>query len=477
MASGMELRQDLRLTQTQKLIMTQKLQQSLEMLQLPSLELEKLIEQELRENPLLEDAAEEPPGDPADDSMEVRDEDTDAEEPKRSDENEDDPLDILKQIDENNGGRVSSSTQREDTWRPEIVSVPSLSEHLLSQVYTAKISEDLEEAVTYVIYSLDRHGLLTLTNSELMEGWEGEPSLLPEAIDMVKSLEPSGIGCACVEDVLALQLREKGYGEDSLEYRIVTRHFMDMAEMNFIRIAKAESVSPREIQNAIEIISTLNPWPGDDFALDSNFTIVPDVIIRKVEGEYIAILNDNRFRRLTISARNRRILETPGSPAAEKDYVKDKFRRASWFIKSIAQRQNTVMKIASFLTHYQEGFFENGIEGLRPLTLQQVADELDFNQSTISRAINGKYVQSPRGIHEMRFFFSRKLVGENGDMSTRIVKEELNRLIKSEDPGKPLSDEKLAGMLQARGMNVKRRTVANYRTDLHIPSARKRRRF
>ena len=473
----MELRQDMRLTQTQKLIMTQKLQQSLEMLQLSSIELEKLIEQELRENPLLEDVAEEPQGDTTTDSLEVRDEDTDAEEPQRSDTNEDDPLDILRQIDENNGNRVSSSAQREDSWRPEIVSVPSLSEHLLSQLYTAKISAELEEAVAYVIYSLDRHGLLTLTASELLDGWDGEPSLLPQAIDLVKSFEPGGVGCASVEDALALQLKEKGYPENSLEYLIVTKHFMDMAETRLIRIAKAESVSPREVQDAIEHISKLNPWPGDDFASDSNFTIVPDVIIRKVEGRYIAILNDNRFRKLTISARNRKILETPGSPSTEKDYVKNKFRRASWFIKSIAQRQNTVMRIASFLAQYQEGFFENGIEGLRPLTLQQVADELGFNQSTISRAINGKYIQSPRGIHEMRFFFSRKLVGESGDMSTRIVKEELKRLIAAEDPEKPLSDEKLAAMLQARGMNVKRRTVANYRTELNVSSARKRRRF
>ena len=476
MAGGMELRQDLQLTQTQKLVMTQKLQQSLEMLQLPSLELEKLIEQELRENPLLEDIAEEPSREetPAESDRPAEE---DSDEPRRNDTNEEDPLDILKNIDENNGYRVSSSRSGDDVWRPEVVSVPTLSEHLLSQAYTLRLSHDLETAAIYVIYSLDRHGLLTLSREELLAGWEGSPDQLDKAVGIVRELEPLGIGSSSVEEVLARQLIDQGYSEESLAYRIITRHFTSMAEKRVLKIAKAESVSPKQVQDTVEIILGLNPWPGNEFTSDSNFTIVPDVIVEKVEGEYMVLLNDNRFRRLTISARNRRILESPATPDAEKEYVRDKFRRASWFIRSIAQRQETVLKIAGFLIDYQEGFFENGIEGLKPLTLQQIADALGYNQSTICRAINGKYIQSPRGIHEMRFFFSRKLSGSNGDMSTRIVKEELRHLIEAEDPVNPFSDEKLASMLHSRGMNVKRRTVANYRTELEIPSARKRRRF
>jgi RNA polymerase sigma-54 factor len=472
----MELRQDLRLTQTQKLVMTQKLQQSLEMLQLPSMELEALIDQELSENPLLEDRAEEPSRDEDPAETETRKEE-DPEEPRRSDAQEEDPLDILQQIDENDGYRVPSSGSQDESWRPEAVSVPTLSEHLLSQVYNARLPGDLEEAVVYVVYSLDRHGLLTLSRDELLAGWTGNGVILDRAVGVVRELEPLGIGSSSVEDALARQLAAIGYGEDSLPTRIVTRHFADMADRRLLQIARAESASPVEVQKAIEVISGLNPWPGNEFSPDSNFVIIPDVIIEKVEGEYIAVLNENRFRRLTISARNRRILESPSTPEAEREYVRDKFRRASWFIRSIAQRQETVLKIAGFLADYQEGFFEEGIEGLRPLTLQQTADALGYNQSTISRAINGKYVQSPRGIHEMRFFFSRKLAGSGDEMSTRIVKEELRQLIEAEDPQAPFSDEKLASMLQARGMGVKRRTVANYRTELGIPSARKRRRF
>jgi RNA polymerase sigma-54 factor len=475
MATGMELRQDLQLTQSQKLVMTQKLQQSLEMLQLPSLELEKLIEQELRENPLLEDRAEEPSRDETPDAPDQTGEDS--EESQRSDINEEDPLDILRQIDENDGYRDSTTRSGDDSWRPEIVSVPTLSEHLLPQIYTASLSPDLEIAATYVIYSLDRHGLLTLSREELLAGWDDSPDLLDKAVRIVRDLEPPGIGSSCVEEVLARQLRDLGLGEDSLAYRIVTRHFASMAEKKLLKIAKAESASPKQVQDAVEVISGLNPWPGNEFSTDSNFTIIPDVIIEQVEGKYMAMLNENRFRRLTISARNRRILESPATPDVEKEYVRDRFRKASWFIRAISQRQETVLKIATFLTDYQEGFFEDGIEGLKPLTLQQIADSLGYNQSTISRAINGKFVQSPRGIHEMRFFFSRKLSGSDGNMSTRIVKEELRRLIEAEDPGSPFSDEKLAAMLLGRGMNVKRRTVANYRTELLIPSARKRRRF
>ncbi|MBD3276696.1 MAG: RNA polymerase factor sigma-54 [Candidatus Aegiribacteria sp.] len=268
-----------------------------------------------------------------------------------------------------------------------------------------------------------------------------------------------------------------GYPTDSLEYRIVSNHFSDLAERRIRKIASAEGVSPHSVQEAIDRISVLNPWPGNEFSSSSNTAVIPDIIIVKVEDRFEAILNDNRFPHLMISRRNRRILESPNSSSSAKEYVKNKYRKASWFIKAIRQRQETVTRIGEFLAEYQHDFFEHGIKYLRPLTLQMVADALGYNQSTISRAINGKYVQSPKGIHPMRFFFSRGIPGTNGEISSRTVKDELKKIIEDEDKSKPLSDSKLVKALESRGIEVKRRTVANYRADLGIPSARGRKRY
>lgn len=470
----MEIRQNLQLSQKQKLVLTQRIQQSLEMLQLPSLELERLIRQELEENPLLET---EEPGERTEEGPETAEETK--EETEREDQDEEDPLDILKQIEENEGYSPSRSGygRAEEEWTPEPVREPTLADHLMAQIYNRMPPPELERAAVYVVYSLDRHGLLSLGEEELLTGWDGSPEVLRQAVDLVRELDPPGVGRTDAREALLVQLRQQGYAEDSLEYALVDRHFRDLIEKKIPSIARAEGASPHRVQEAVENVSHLNPWPGSDFAGSSNSVVIPDLTIRKIDGKLRVFLNDSRFPSLRISSRNRRILESPSAPDKEKEYVKKKFKRASWFIKAIAQRQETMLKIGGFLADYQEPFFEHGIEALKPLTLQQVADALDYNQSTISRAINGKYLQSPRGIHELRFFFSRGLSGGSGQMSTRTVKDELRKLIDSEDKSSPYSDSQLAEILQSRGIDVKRRTIANYRNDLGIESARKRKRY
>lgn len=493
------LNQNLRLTQTQKLALTQKIKQALEILQLPSMDLENMIRQELQENPLLEQRTPEEPlsdrdgtengpsgDDPAEgtgDGGEEREDfssggDEWEEEPSRSDSREEDTLDILRRLDEHSGdGYGGSYTDDDEPWMPEPPKETTLYEHLLEQVWSLLLPPGLEEAVVYMVYSLDRHGLLSLPMFELEAGWNGDPGLLREALGIVRSLEPTGVGAFSASGALEMQLEKLGYSKDSLEYGIVSRHFSDLAERRIRAIASAEGVSPHRVQEAVDRISALNPWPGNEFSSSTNAAVIPDIIIIELDGHFEAILNDSRFPHLMISERNRRILESPSSSETEKEYVKKKYQKASWFIKAIRQRQETVTRIGGFLADYQSDFFENGLEGLRPLTLQMVADALGYNQSTISRAINGKYVQSPQGIHEMRFFFSRALPGESGEISSRTVKDELKKIIDDEDKKKPLSDARLVEALQAQGIEVKRRTVANYRTELGIPTARKRRRY
>ncbi len=476
----LKMNQNLKLVQTQKLVLTQKIRQALEILQLPSIDLENLIRKELQENPLLEKEVnqQKEPEKTAEDESQNSEADSWDEEPSRSDSVESDPLDILKRIEEHTGEYTPSSRQTDDdSWIPEPPSEPTLSEYLLQQVYALMLPSDVEDAVVYIVYSLNRHGLLFLTEHELEAGWDGKPELLTRAIEVVKSLEPTGVGAGSEVEALEMQLIEMGYTTDSLECRIITTHFDEMTEKKIKQIAGAENVSPHVVQEAIDRISIMNPWPGNEFSSSANAAIIPDIIIIRVEDHFEAVLNDNRFPRLMISARNRQILESPNTPPKEKEYVVKKFQKASWFIKAIAQRQETVTRIGNFLAEYQSDFFEHGIEGLRPLTLQIVADALGYNQSTISRAINGKYLQSPRGIYKIRFFFSRALPGEGGDISSRSVKDELKKLIRLEDKKKPLSDAKLVLALEALGIRVKRRTVANYRLDMNIPSARQRRRY
>ena len=469
-----ELRTQLKLTQTQKLAMTQTLRQQLEILQIPSLELDSLIETELSENPLLEEEGTSSDKTEGSEQEEDTGEDEDNE---RDDAGEDDPLDILKEIDEDLGTMPSARYTDEEQWHPEAVKTPTLSEHLLLQLDTIDMSQDEESASVYIIYSLDRNGLLNLTAEELQIGWDGDPEILGKALKTVRTLDPPGVAQSSAREALLFQL-EMRYGEsasETLEYRIISRCFNELADRKIPGISLELGVTPHQVEEAVGKIRTLNPWPGAEFAGGSSSQVTPDVIIENHNGKFHVFLNDDRFPHLTISSRNRRVLESPSAGSVEKEYVRKKFKKASWFIKAIRQRQETVTRIARFIADRQSGFLLHGVESLVPLTLQEAAEALGFNQSTISRAINGKYVQSPQGIHEMRYYFSRG--SADSSVAAESVREEIRRIIAGEDKQSPLSDEKIAEMLCSSGTRIKRRTVANYRKQMDIPGARKRRRF
>lgn len=465
------LRTEIRLSQVQKLAITQTLRQQLEILQMPSIELDGLIATELSENPLIEEREN------SSDKTEEGEKDSPENEPEREDSQEQDPLDILKEIDESIGTAPSTKFREEEQWHPEAASPETLSEYLLSQLDSLEVSEDVENAAVYVIYSLDRNGLLALDPDELQVGWGGSRDSLSKAISLVRKFDPSGVAQDSARNVLLFQLIQKNGEtvERSLEYRIIDQCFDQLAERKILSIASSMEVSPHQVEIAIEKIRELNPWPGAEFAGSTGTVVIPDIIIEKHGDKFMVFLNDNRFPHLSISTRNRRILESPSTGLVEKDYVKKKFKRASWFIKAIKQRQETVKKISNFIVETQWEFLLHGVDSLRPLTLQEAAKALGFNQSTISRAINGKYVQSPQGIHEMRYYFSRG--SADASITAISIKEEIKRIVESEDKSKPLSDERIADLLNSSGTTIKRRTVANYRKQMNIPGARKRRRF
>ncbi len=491
-----ELRQETGIFLKQNLTLNPVMQQSLEMLQMSSTDLDDLIEQELSENPLLEvqqddSTRDQPPEDPApgeepgDASAEgpageqpsegeaPGSSDDEDPEPRRDDERED-HLEFLADLED--GSQDYRGGSSEEPWRPEYVGRTTLSEHLLAQARDLRPGPDLEEAVRYVVYSLDRHGLLSMGRENLAADWPGPSGLLDRAVELVRSLEPTGVGCSTVREALLAQLDQRGTPADSLEYRLIDEFFDLLPEGQYPVLARALRVTPKDIQDAMERVRGLNPFPGSDFSPDNNTVVIPDISVIRVEGEYIALLNDTRFPSLVISERNRRVLESPHSDPQAREYVKKKYDRASHFIKAIQQRQDTVLRIGQFLASYQSDYFDDGVDALKPLTLQQVARALGRNQSTISRAINGKYLDSPQGISELAFFFSRRLAGAE-DVSTRTAQEELRRIVEGEDPTRPYSDCDLSAMLNARGLQVKRRTVANYRKLLGILPASHRKRF
>ncbi len=320
-----KLNQDLRITQTQKLALTQKIRQALEILQLPSMDLENIIRKELQENPLLEQGS--PDEQQYTDQQEGEgdqyssDESTWDEEPSRNDDRNDETLEILKKLEEHSGEDSYSGSYRDDDdyWVPEPPDEPTLYEYLLDQVWSLMLPRELEEATVYLVYCLDRHGLLSLPMFELETGWEGNRELLKKALDVVRSLEPTGVGAFSASGALQMQLDKLGYSHESLEYRIVSEHFSQLAERKIKTIAAEEGVSPHEVQQAMDRISVLNPWPGNEFSSSANAAVIPDIIIQDVDHHLEAILNDNRFPHLMISDRNRRILESPDSSDMEKE--------------------------------------------------------------------------------------------------------------------------------------------------------------
>lgn len=517
----MALEQRLNLRMAQRLVMTPSLQQAIKLLQLSKLELADEIAQELTENPVLEEQEEhvenEAAASEAGLDSEMGSSDEVAASPETTEPREHDPID---EIDLDAYFREpfeasSMPNMREDREYPSIentpASAPALSDHLTWQMGMQIAEPKMAAIARAVIGNLDEDGYLQATDEELIESLgalaEDDPSLLPviasvtpadieRARRKVMRLDPVGAGARTLEECLLAQLEPLGLA-DSLEADTV-RHHLDLLRLHKIAELGRRLGCDEERATEIEsVIRGLNPKPGAAFGPGRNIHVVPDVVVWKTDGEYKVSLNDEGLPRLRISPVYRRLLEQAraarqsesaaaesGAPAPvagpdreTRDYVREKFRSALWFMKSLDQRQQTIFKVAESIVKHQVAFLDHGIQALRPMVLRDVAEDVGMHESTISRVVTNKYMNTPRGVFEMRFFFHSGLsTGSGQDISSLSVKDKIKTLVDQEPPDKPLSDSAIVKILAAESIDIARRTVAKYRDELNIPASPLRKR-
>ncbi len=470
------LQQSVRLGQ--ELRINPRLYQAMDLLYMPLLDLQQHLKQELVQNPFL-DLVE-----PTDDEVE---------ESEEKSEDEIDWEEILLDGFET-GGRREEFEERE-YYEPVAVQSRDLYDHLRDQLSLQRVDTRQLLLGGEIIGNIDDDGFLTCpleqivaSLNEYLETDEGKarrfedwpPFTLEEVEEMLKviqSLDPPGIAARDLRETLLLQLCDKDM-TDSLVYRIIDEHFDQVVNHRWAEISKALGVSPQVVQAAADEISKLDPKPGVQYSGTENNFVMADLVVEKVDGEYIVFHNDTALPRLRLSAVYREIAKDKGKFKGEnKEFISNKLNNANWMIQAIEQRRQTMLKVMNFIVDRQRDFFEEGIEQLKPLTLREVAEVIDMHESTVSRVSNQKYVQTPRGVLPLKFFFSSGLSTDSGeDVSARGIKARIQKLVADEDSKKPLTDRAIVDILKREGVNIARRTVAKYRDQLGILSARMRKR-
>lgn len=467
----MRMGYDLVLEQQQKLIMTPELRLALKILQLPTVELEELIKQELENNPVL---------DVIDNNQEEKVEIPEAE--KEEEKSQIEEIDWKEYLQyqgksyylENNSSDDSSEVSYENF----ITYGDTLKDHLFFQLNTLRIGKKERKIGEYLIESLDDNGYLSISISEIADMLEISQEDVVKVLKIIQSFEPAGVGAENLAECLLIQIRTKGIRDEKLE-TIIKEHLDDIAGNRILNIAKKLSISIVEAQQYSDIIKSLEPKPGRSFFCGSECRyVVPDVFIEKIEGEYVIIINDNYGSRLMINQYYKNIINSEDKSSDAMKFINEKLSSAVWFIKSLEQRKNTLYKVVKSILDYQIDFFEKGDGYLRPMTLKNIADAIQVHESTVSRAISGKYAQTPKGIFDIKYFFKSGIETCRGeDISSESIKKMIKCIIDEEDSAKPISDQSIADLLEKKGFKISRRTVAKYRDEIGIPASSRRRRY
>ncbi len=479
----MDMKFQLRTSMQQRLVMTPKLQQALKLLQVPTLELEHILKQEIMQNPLLEEVEygeeEEEVSEETSSSEEEEESDGPAEDSAQDDPTKDFDLDDYLDDSFKVMGWEPEREDLDERFERVTVAPESGIDQLVTQLHLSVDDELDNEIGEYLIGNLNPDGFLAIELDEVARVFEIDLARAQSVLDVIQTFDPPGIGARNLQEGLLLQLKARSL-EDSLVADIVRDHFDALKNRKFAEIARELKISPREVQDIAEEIGHLDPRPGLSTLGNEARYVTPDLVVDKVDGEYVVYLNDSNIPRLRISQAYVEELNRSKSEGdtETREFILGKLNSAKWLIQTIEQRRRTIVKVMQCIVEEQREFFEKGPVALRPLTLQQVATQIGMHESTVSRVTTNKYVQTPRGVFELKYFFSSSLDTDDGDsMSSKAAKTRISSIIAVEDKSRPLSDQKIVDMLKADGLNIARRTVAKYREQLGILPARMRKTY
>ncbi|NQU39582.1 MAG: RNA polymerase factor sigma-54 [Lentisphaerae bacterium] len=473
--------QTLSLSQSQRLqmVLAPQLRQSLEMLQLPIMELRTMIQQEIEQNPTIE---EEPT---ANESIEIEPGTGEAETSEEMD--FDKEFEALANLDEEwreyffqNQESQPYSSEAEERHQFLLDSLPqqqSLQEHLLEQLQMTELDEEDGRLGEMIIGSIDDDGYLTTDIEEMATASTADLHRLEGILALIQDFHPTGVGARNLRECLLLQM-ERMDKVDSLPWRLVDKHLEQLGARRLTEVAKALHITSTELQEATAFIASLDPKPGRIYSDEVATYVIAEIVVKKVEGEYLVIMDDDQLPHIKISRHYRQLIKGAATSAEVKTYVRDRIRAGAFLIKSIHQRQKTIFRIATEIVSRQVDFLDHGISNLRPLTMAEIAEAVGVHETTVSRAVNGKYMRTPRGIFEMKYFFTPGIKTAGGEqISNKTVKDMIATLVADEDPTHPLSDQDLLKLLDEQGVAIARRTIAKYRLVLRIPPSHMRKHY
>lgn len=450
--------------------MAPQLIQSLKMLQLPVLKLEQMLRQELATNPMLEEE------EPVEiDESERMDELID---PGATSDSKSDEFDWENFLgDDSEFVPKNFSESGEESWERTPVAETTLYDHLVEQLKLTKLPEDEVEIGEFIIGNLDSSGLLTMSVEDLAEALKVPVERVSRVLGIVQGFDPPGVAARDIKESLLIQLDQKGL-TDSLAARIVREHFHELDRKTHQQLARSLGVTVERVREAMDELRTLSPRPAQGRFTTPALPVVPDLVVDRVEDEYVVYHNDRSLPRLRVTSAYKDIMRRgSGVPTETRKYVKDKLEQARWLINAINQRRTTMTKVMEAIVEEQREFFEKGPAFLKPLRMSDIADKVGLNVATVSRVSKEKYVQTPQGVREIKSFFSGGVELADGEaMSKRNVKSRIAELIQRENPSEPLSDQEIYKKLQTEGIKMARRTVTKYREELKVPAARFRKR-
>jgi len=475
-APGMQQRQSLALQQ----VLSPQLQQSLLILQTPLLELRNLVQQEMETNPVLEEL-------PEDSGANER-----SEAEASTQESSKDEFEKLASLDEEwrdymaqsassnfDGRRASKEADKKRQFLFDSIPVQeTLQQNLVAQLNQTLLSADDRKAAELIIGNIDDDGFLQSTTEEMALNSGTPQDDFERMLGLIQTFYPAGVAARDLRECLLVQLRRLGK-EHSLEHRIVSEYMEDLGRHRFVEIARRVAVSAEDVQKAADNIARLNPRPGQVFAAAPQNYVLPDVIVEKVDDDYQISFNNEQIPHLRISNLYKDIIASGDAQTSEvKDYIRDKIRSGKFLIRSIHQRQQTIMNIAQQIVSRQRDFLEHGPSHLKPMTMAEVAETVGVHETTVSRAVSGKYMATPQGVFEMKYFFTGGYQTATGEsLSNTSVKQAVLDLVKHESASAPLSDHEIVEILSERGIPIARRTVAKYRSELNILPSHMRRKY